>query len=167
MKLFFRKYLTPEFVAFAVVVIVLFRRAIIPPSGWMLFGDDIHRAYYFFREFFNHWISRGVFPWWNPYLFGGMPFIADPIVNIWYPVNWLFFILPLNLAYSWHVAFHLVWAGLGMYFLVRSVAPNRTASWVSGLLFMLSGFFMARTWSGHVDVIAAASWMPWVVSSAS
>jgi len=163
MKPLVKKYPLLELAGYLVVVIVLFRRAIIPPSGWMLFGDDIHRAYYFFREFFNHWISKGVFPWWNPYLFGGMPFIADPIVNIWYPVNWIFFVLPLNLAYSWHVAFHLILAGLGMFFLVKSVTANRAASWASGLLFMLSGFFMARTWNGHVDVIAAAAWMPWVV----
>lgn len=156
------------------VVIVLFRRAILPPAGWMLSGDDIHRAYYFFREFFNHWMHLGVFPWWNPYLFGGMPFIADPIVNIWYPVNWLFFVLPLNIAYSWHIAFHLVWAGLGMAglsssFMVHGLQEERGqvnfAAWVSGLVFMCSGFFMARTWSGHVDVIAAASWIPWVVGA--
>lgn len=163
MKRFLRKYITPELVGFVVIVVVIFRRAIVPPEGWMLFGDDIHRGYYFFREFFNHWVSRGVFPWWNPYLFGGMPFIADPIVNIWYPVNWIFSVLPLNLAYSWHVAFHLVWAGLGMSYLMKSIGINRVLAWTSGLLFMLSGFFMARTWNGHVDVIAAASWMPWVV----
>ncbi|MBI3955745.1 hypothetical protein HY339_00660, partial [Candidatus Gottesmanbacteria bacterium] len=36
-------------------------------------------------------------------------------------------------------------------------------AFVGGLVFGLSGFFAARIWAGHVDVIAAASWMPWVV----
>lgn len=150
-------------VGYCIVVLFLFRQAIIPPEGMLVYGDDIHRAYYFFREFFNHWMSRGVFPWWNPYLFSGMPFIADPIVNIWYLPNWLFFVFPLNLAYSWHIALHLVWAGLGMCLLMRLVTNSAISSWVSGVMFMFSGFFMARMWSGHVDVIAAASWMPWVV----
>lgn len=152
------------------IVILLFRQAIVPPPGWLLYGDDIHRSYYFFREFFNHWMSQGVFPWWNPYLYSGTPFIADPVVNIWYPVNWLFFIIPLPIAYSWHVAFHLAWAMMGMYVLMRQGIGNRErgtgfglGAWVSGLIFGLSGFFVARTWNGHVDVIAAASWMPWVV----
>lgn len=163
MKQIFKKPLVLETVGYLAVIVLVFQRAVLPPEGWMLFGDDIHRAYYFFREFFNVWISRGIFPWWNPYLFGGTPFIADPIVNLWYPANWMFLVLPLNVAYSWHVVGHLLWAAIGMCALVGSVTGNRFAAWVSGLVFMSSGFFMARTWSGHVDVIAAASWMPWVI----
>jgi len=150
---------------FSAVVLVVFGGALWPNSGMLLYGDDIHRAYYFFREFFNHWISRGVFPWWNPSIFGGQPYIADPVVNIWYPPNWLFFILPLNLVYSWHIALHVLWAMVGMYVLVRVKKQFDIAAWVSGVVFGLSGFFMARTFAGHVDVIAAASWIPWVVGA--
>ncbi len=162
MKMFINRPMVKEMLGYLLLVVVLFGRAIVPPSDWMLFGDDIHRAYYFFREFLNGWLRQGVIPWWNPYLFGGMPFLADPIVNVWYPVNWLFFLLPLSLAYSWHVAFHLVWAGTGMCLLLNRTLQHRMAAWIAGATFMLSGFFMARTWNGHVDVIAAASFMPWV-----
>lgn len=163
MKGWLNKPMVGEALGYLAVILMVFGRAAAPPEGWLLFGDDIHRAYYFFREFFNIWMRQGVFPWWNPYLFGGAPFIADPIVNIWYPVNWIFLVLPLNLAYSWHVIIHLLWAATGMCVLVKSATGSRVAAWISGLVFMNSGFFMARTWSGHVDVIAAASWMPWVI----
>ncbi len=160
-------------VSYGIVISLVFGGALIPGKGMLLFGDDIHHQYYYFREFFNYWLRLGIFPWWNPYLFGGQPFIADPIVNIWYPPNWLFVLLPINTAYSWHVAFHVLWAMTGMYVLSKQVTGNslpltkrrnefNLAAWVSGLVFGLSGFFMARTWAGHVDVIAAASWMPWV-----
>ena len=155
--------------AYLVIVGLVFAPSLFPQSGFMLYGDDIHRQYYFYREFFNHWLSRGVFPWWNPYLFGGEPFIANPVVNIWYPPTWLFSLLPLTTAYSWHLYFHIVWASVGMYTLsqfvsVRAGRPKEwLSSWISGVVFGLSGFFMARTFAGHVDVIAAASWMPWVV----
>ncbi len=165
MKAFINRPMVKEIVGYCLLVLVLFGRAIVPPSDWMLFGDDIHRAYYFFREFLNEWLRQGVFPLWNPYLFGGTPFLADPIVNVWYPANWLFFLVPLPLAYSWHVAFHLIWAGTGMCLLLNRHVNNRVASWAGGTTFMLSGFFMARTWNGHVDVIAAASFMPWVVDA--
>lgn len=150
---------------YGAVLVALFGGALWPKSGMLLYGDDIHRAYYFFREFFNHWISRGVFPWWNPSIFGGQPYIADPVVNIWYPPNWLYFVLPLNLVYSWHIALHILWAMVGMYLLARNSKQFDTAAWVSGVVFGLSGFFVARTFAGHVDVIAAASWMPWVVGA--
>ena len=149
---------------YLLVIIVVFGRALWPPAGMLIFGDDIHRQYYFFREFFNHWISQGVFPWWNPYLFGGEPFIANPVVSLWYPVNWLFFLFPLNVAYSWHLGFHVFWAMTGMRRAIREIGKvGESAAWIAGLIFGLSGFFMARIYGGHVDVVAAASWMPWVV----
>lgn len=156
-------------VLYSIVVAFVFGRALFPGDGLLLFGDDIHGAYYFFRQFFNSFLQEGIWPWWNPYIFSGTPFIANPIVNIWYPPTWLFVFLPLNIAYSWHVALHILWAMVGMYVLLRFLLRPTSyifhpdiAPWVGGLVFGLSGFFAARIWAGHVDVIAAASWMPWV-----
>jgi hypothetical protein len=148
---------------YLVVLCVVFGNALIPKPGYLLFGDDIHREYYFFRQFLNNAIHSGFIPWWNPYNFAGTPFMADPIVNIFYPPNWLYVLLPLNTAYSWHIAFHVVWAMVGMYvFLGYLGTLGHLSKWLGGLIFGLSGFFAARIWAGHVDVIAAASWMPWV-----
>ncbi len=191
-----RKKITPYILPvglYCIIIVMVFGSALSPPSGVLLYGDDIHRAYYFFRQFFNSFLKEGMFPWWNPYIFSGTPFIADPIVNIWYPPTWLFTILPLNIAYSWHIALHVVFAMIGMYVLLRYLSSRPLSSprwssgeagrdpfgktldssfrwndthlgpWVGGLIFGLSGFFMARTWAGHVDMIAAASWMPWVI----
>lgn len=152
---------------YLIIILLVFGRALVPPEGQIIFGDDIHHQYYFYRQFFNEWIGKGIFPWWNPYLFGGEPFIANPVVNIWYPPNWLFSVLPLNIAFSWHLALHIFWAMLGMYWLLRSLSikyhVSGISAWVGGVIFGLSGFFAARIFAGHVDVIAAASWMPWVV----
>ncbi len=182
-----RKKITPYILAaglYSVVVLFVFGRALLPSSAELIFGDDIHHQYFFYREFFNNFFKQGIFPWWNPYNFSGSPFIASPIVNIWYPPTWLFVFLPLNVAYSWHIALHIVWAMLGMFVLLRGLSSRplsrdpvqkildsrfrgndtfQIAPWVGGLVFGLSGFFSARIWAGHVDVIAAASWMPWVV----
>lgn len=174
-----KRIVLPVFL-YAVIICAVFGRALWPDSGMLLYGDDIHRAYYFFREFFNQWMRDGIFPWWNPSIFGGQPFIADPVVNIWYPPNWLFVMFPLNLVYSWHIALHILWAMVGMYLFIEQLTVNNSPltvksrvngqllhvpSWVSGVVFGLSGFFMARTFAGHVDVIAAASWIPWVVGA--
>ncbi|MEK7544032.1 MAG: YfhO family protein [Patescibacteria group bacterium] len=162
---------------YGLVIALVFGRALIPgggppagEAGEMIWGDDIHRAYYFYRQFFNNFLAQGIWPWWNPYTFAGAPFMANPIVNIWYPPTWFFVLLPLNFAYSWHIALHLLWAMMGMFILLRKI-PNskfqipKLGAWIGGLIFGLSGFFVARIWAGHVDVIAAASWMPWVVSA--
>jgi hypothetical protein len=169
-----RKKITPYILPaglYSIVIVLVFGRALFPNEGYLLFGDDIHHQYYFYREFFNNFLKQGIFPWWNPYNFAGTPFIANPIVNIWYPPTWLFVFLPLNIAYTWHIALHILWAMTGMYVLLRKISNfkfqiSNLAAWVGGLVFGLSGFFAARIWAGHVDVIAAASWMPWVVGGA-
>ncbi len=187
--------LLPVVGLYCLVVALVFGRALLPGATEMIWGDDIHRVYYFFRQFFISFLREGIWPWWNPYIFSGAPFIADPVVNIWYPPTWLFVFLPLNIAYSWHIALHIFWAMVGMYTLIRTInnSPQPTLNpsspplnvrggrvglfswegelrvvsmlpaWTAGLVFGLSGFFSARIWAGHVDVIAAASWMPWVV----
>ena len=192
-----KKYYWP-LVLYVSVVLLVFGRAIVPSAGEMIWGDDIHRQYYFYRQFFNSFLRDGIWPWWNPYIFGGAPFIANPVVNIWYPPTWLFVILPINVAYSWHIALHIFWAMMGMYVFMSSrdrsdrVPPKALAvahgaaipmgllrlrqladprndvfigPWVGGLVFGLSGFFAARIWAGHADMIAAASYLPWVVWS--
>lgn len=152
---------------YILLVGVLFLPVFIVGNGALIYGDDIHHQYYFYRQFFNEWLKEGIIPWWNPYYFSGAPFMASPIVNPWYLLNWLYVILPLSSAYSVHLAFHVLWSMTGMYALMRRNGLMRPfgpiGAWISGLFFGLSGFFMARTWAGHVDVIAAASWMPWVV----
>ncbi|MDO8451696.1 MAG: hypothetical protein Q7S76_02395, partial [bacterium] len=98
------------FLGYAILVVLIFGTGLFPSSEGLLFGDDIHRQYYFYRQFLRESLSNGVIPWWNPYIFSGVPFIANPVVNFWYPLNWLFLFFPLNLAYSWHIAFHIGFA---------------------------------------------------------
>jgi len=166
----------PAVLGYALLGAAVFGRALFPPEGQMIFGDDIHHQYVFYREFFTQSLSHGIFPWWNPYMFSGEPFIANPVVNIWYPPTWIFSVLPLPAAYGWHLYLHVAWAMIGMYVLSRQVLGNNSqltisnhvynaGAWISGAVFGLSGFFMARTYAGHADVIAAASWIPWVVWS--
>jgi len=131
-------------------------------TSLLLVGDDIHRQYWFMRSYFRDSILSGVFPWWNPYTFSGAPFAANVITNPWYPPNWLYVFFPLSLAYIIHIGFHLVFSMMGMYVLVKNLVGKRVPSIVVGVVYGFSGFFMARLFAGHVDVIAACSWIPWV-----
>lgn len=144
------------------IIVVVFGRALIPPDGQLIFGDDIHLTYYFFRKFFAQFFWEGTIPWWNPYAFAGQPMMAHPqALLMFYPLNWLFVIGPINVAVSIYLAIHILLAMVGMYwFLRRFVRP--LPAWSGGVIFGLSGFFMARIWAGHMDMIAAAAWVPWV-----
>ncbi len=147
---------------YLVIIVLVFGRAFIPPEGQMIFGDDIHLTYYFFRKFFAQFFWQGTIPWWNPYAFAGQPMMAHPqALLMFYPLNWLFVILPTNIAVSVYLAIHMLLAMMGMYWFMRRFVHPLPA-WTGGIIFGLSGFFMARIWAGHMDMIAAAAWVPWV-----
>ena len=38
-------------------------------------------------------LHAGRLPFWTPYLFSGFPFLADPQVGAWYPLNWPFLLI--------------------------------------------------------------------------
>ncbi|MBU2460336.1 YfhO family protein [Patescibacteria group bacterium] len=147
---------------FVIVVAVVFGGALFPSEKMLLFGDDIHHYSYYVRRFLLSWFRKGVIPWWNPYQFSGYPFLANPqSVNPWYPASWMFFVLPFSFAFSWYVALHLIIAMTGMYWLLRRWVDSVSA-WSCGIIYGLSGFFAARIYSGHWDIIASASYLPWV-----
>src|SRR3989304_3349966 len=150
----------PVFI-YLVVVAVVMGSALWPEEGKLIFGDDIHRSYSFFRQYFAQNIRQGTVPWWNPYLFAGYPFAANPSVTMWYPPNWLFVILPYNQAFSLIIAGHLVLAMTAMYWLCRRWFDTGS-SFLAGLVFGLSGYFLARIWAGHIDIISSAPYLPLV-----
>lgn len=168
-KIFTRGRVLPVF-GYILIVFILFAPVLIPPANSILFGDDfIHLLYYqlvFVRESLAHW----QLPLWSPYLYGGMPFLEHPQLAFWYPVNILYLILPLSVAFPTHLALHICIAMITMYWLMRHWV-DRVPAWFAGLAFGLSTFFWYRIPAGHTDVIAAAAWSPlvfglcWRVSS--
>lgn len=154
------------FLLFGGIFFAFFLPVLLAGPQQLIFGDDIHQQYYFYRQFFNLWLSRGVFPWWNPYTFSGAPFIADPSINIWYLPNWLFVVLPIPYAYIIHFWFHLTLGASSMYLLVRYITPKRNSiipAITAGFVFSFSGFMTSRIMAGHVDIVACAAYMPLIV----
>ncbi len=150
-------------VVYMLVIGAVFGRALIPPPGQIIFGPDIFRYHYYQKPFLTSALSEGQIPWWNPYTFGGQPYMEHPQIAPWYPVNWLFAALPISVAFSLHFAVHLLIAMVGMYYLCR-IWTGKIAAWIAGVAFGLSGFFVGRIYAGHVDLIAASAWTPLVVA---
>lgn len=122
---------------------------------------DIYDAYYYWKNFLSVSIKEGTIPLWNPYNFSGTPFLSHPNINIFYPPNWLFFILPLNWSFSWYFYLHIIIAGINMYWLARQYT-KKWGAFIAAIVFAWGGFFAARVYSGHLEYIDAASWLPLV-----
>lgn len=136
----------------ATVVFVLAALSLCWPmlSGQYLGGDDQVIAGYAFREFgASYFKANGSIPQWNPYIFGGMPFIAAMHGDIFYPTAWLRWIVDTDVGMTLGFFLHLIIAGLAMYGLLRALKLSWTAAVVGGLGYELSGILVSMMRNGH------------------
>ena len=112
--------------------------------------SDQYIAGYAFREFAAQSLRSGHgFPQWNPYLQGGLPYIAAMHGDIFYPTFLLRMILPTDLAITWEFVIHLFLAGLFTYLFLRAWRFGFHAALIGGLAYMLGGSVAGLASPGH------------------
>lgn len=161
---FFRKRPTLNVTLLLGLLAALFlHRALFPAEGLALAGLDVRSLFFPWWEFTRTAVLSGRLPLWDANSFSGYPFLSNPQVALFYPLNWPLLLLPVRFALSWHVLVHLVVAGLGMFLLVQHLSGSRTGAWLAALTFTFSGFISARIWAGHIGLIATDAWLPWLL----
>jgi hypothetical protein len=60
-------------------------------------------------------VAHGELPLWNPYAFSGIPLLGDGQTAMFYPPNWLFFLVPGRAALNYDVMLQFSVAGAGLY----------------------------------------------------
>jgi len=112
------------------------------------------------------WRETGRLPLWRPLIMAGAPFAANPLSGLWYPPNLLLLFLPLPAAFNLLLALHLLWGGLGMYRLGQQFRLSRGAALVAAAAWVLTPRTIAHMGAGHVGLVYALGWWPWVVGAA-
>jgi hypothetical protein len=79
-------------------------------------------------------IAEGEWPLWVPDIYAGYPLQADSQGQLYYPVNWLLWLLPLPTALQVNAVLHLWLAGAGMYVLARLLGVSRGGSLLAVLV---------------------------------
>ena len=108
-------------------------------------------------------LTSGIIPFWNPYQFMGMPFMAAMKPMVFYPLNIFFGLGEIS---SWHMLllFQLVGAGFFMYLLVRELTKNTAAAILSGISFAYSSLMVGLLEFGSDG--NAIIWLPLFLYSA-
>jgi hypothetical protein len=104
-------------------------------------------------------------PLWNPNILSGYPFVAHPYSGIGYPPYWAALLLPLPFGLNLLTALYLIWAGAGMYALMRQSGLGRPAAILGGLAFGATPKMFAHIGAGHLMLVFAVSWTPWLLWS--
>ena len=123
--------------------------------------SDQFIAGYAFREFAAATLKAGEgFPQWNPYLFGGLPYMAAMHGDIFYPTFLLRMLLPTDVAMTWGFVIHLFLAGLFTFCFLRAYGVGFYGSLVGGLAYMLSGPIAGYASPGHDGKLFVSTLLP-------
>lgn len=138
-------------------------------SDKMLYGSDVLQAGIFFRGFYaDYWQTHGWFsvPQWNPYIFGGLPFVEAFHGDIFYPFSKF---KNMQLLFPWwkwlglELLYHIFFAGVFMYLCARRFGLGKIASLIAGVSYTYAGYLISFVAPGHDGKIFVTTLFPLVV----
>ena len=148
-----------------VLATIIFYFPLISGKGYL--WNDFIELNFPYRLFAAMSLKEGIFPFWNPYVFAGMPFFADIQAAVLYPFNLLLtpFVSTSNewlspLLVQVLVVAHIFIAGFGMYLLAREYALQPGPGIFAALTFMFCAFFTTHIF--HTNLIHTAAWLPYI-----
>ena len=88
-------------------------------------------------------IREGRLPLWNPQLFAGAPYLANPHTAVFFPLTWLMWLLPAAPALTLLAIGKIALVGVATYWCGLRLGLGRGAAVVGAVAFMLSGQVVA------------------------
>jgi len=144
---------------FFIVTVILFRNFIF--SGDMLFGTDTFEAGLMFRSFYADFVrTYHSIPLWNPYLFGGLPYIDAMHGETFYPLAVLKFLIPVHRAMGFKIVITVMLCGIFMYLLLRAMGLSRSVSTFGGVVYLLCSNTVTLTYGGHTGKMYVICLLP-------
>ena len=123
--------------------------------------SDQYIAGFAFREFGASMLREaGQFPLWNPYLFGGMPFVAGMHGDIFYPTFLLRMLMPTDAAMTWSFIIHIFLAGIFTYYFLRASGFGFFGALFGGIAYMMSGQVASLVSPGHDGKLYVSALFP-------
>jgi hypothetical protein len=135
------------------------------PNSGSLYSDLAISHYpnaVFLKETF---LNAREIPLWSPTILSGYPFAANPLSGLWYPLGWLIFITPLPFGLNLLVGLHLILGGLGLYLLMKEEGLSHAAALFAGISFALLPKLFSHYGAGHLTLLYAVPWTPWLLWS--
>lgn len=102
-------------------------------------------------------------PLWSTMIHSGAPFAANPLAGLFYLPGWLALAFPLPEGISVILAAHAVFGSWGMYQFLKEEKIGEIGAIAGGVIFGLIPKVAAHYGAGHVSLIYAISWTPWLL----
>jgi hypothetical protein len=124
--------------------------------------SDQFKGGYAVREFGTAILKQtGHFPEWNPYLFGGMPYVGAMNGDIFYPPSLVLrLLLRPDVFVTWAFIIHIFLAGFFTYLMLRVMGSRFAGALVGGLAYMMGGPIASYVSPGHDGKLYVSALLP-------
>ena len=113
------------------------------------------------RDFAGQALKAGQgIPEWNPFIFGGLPYIAAMHGDIFYPTALLRLLFPTDVGLTWGFILHIFLAGCFTYGFMRAWGLSFFPSLIAGIAYMMSGELAGLVSPGHDGKLFVSALMP-------
>ncbi len=133
------------------------------PPGESVYSDLLITHYPYLLYLRESLITNQQIPLWSTLIQSGAPFAANPLAGVFYLPGWIGMVFPLPAGLSLVLALHMVFGTFGMYKFLRHKKTDEIGSLLGALGFGLMPKLAAHFGAGHVTLIYAISWTPWLL----
>jgi uncharacterized membrane protein YfhO len=125
-------------------------------------GPDVITEIYPWRYFAVSQVKQGEIPFWNPYNFSGNPQMANYQTGVFYPLNFIYLILPFNLSWSILILLQPLLAALFMFlFLKKGLNLKDPPSVIGAISFGFSSYM--SVWMEYANIGHTILWLPLIL----
>ena len=142
--------------ALAGLTTVFFGRVLFTEQA--LYWGDLLLTFYPAHDLWKRSILEGHLPLWNPYVFNGLPLLADAEYSPLYPSMLLNLILPLHRALALDLALHVFLLGAFTYAFLRQKGLPVGPSFLGAVTWAFSGFVAVRL--TQPSLLRTLAWVP-------
>jgi hypothetical protein len=139
-----------------VLALAFYRR--IALTDLVLPGVDAFTYFYPYRAYASEVVRSGQIPLWNPYLFLGVPFVANAQSAVFYPLNLALCWLPAPRLVAWSIVLHVALAALFAYLYARHARLSPLPAFLGASAFAFGGFVSGQV--EHVNQLNVSAWFP-------
>ncbi len=140
---------------YLVFCVIFFRDVIFQDSTFCY--RDIVRYYQPVHFLATEGVWRGIIPFWNPYIFSGMPFLPTLQHALFYPLNLLHYLFPFTTGFTYLFVAHYFLAGLGLYLILRYFSLSPVSSLAGAIIFTFNGYMVSIL--NLLTTLSAVAWL--------
>src|SRR4030042_1414002 len=147
---------------FIAVLVVSFLLPTVFNGRAYLYGDNLSHQFPTLT-FYKQEVLRGRIPLWNPYILGGVPYLADPTHNTFAPTNLFYLIFPIHVGMMFNLFFFLFIAEMFTYLYVHELTNKKMPALISAVIFTFSGSMLSEI--NDLNSLQGIALMPLVIFS--